>query len=729
MKVHKGGLVAYLNGHTQEKAATFSPEDVNQGGITQIDVHDLVRNERNFYGIRDVEELASMIAASGVVEPLTVTPIGDGKYRIVAGERRASATLLRLERGDLIDPKLPCIVKKFVPSGSLDAQDMEMLCLIVSNRGQRQTRTALEKLKEIQSRVLNDLKNAIINSMGPAGSNSLILRGNSDADIVAEYSKDGNKIIKSIKYQYPIEMAIKSEIENSTRYIEKTVGDGTSSVVVMSSLIFDALNEASISGEFGYDPYETMRLFKKCVDIISEKIRSNGRPCTLDDIYNIAYISTNGNKEVAEQIHQIYKEYGMSVFIDVSASTNENTYVKTYNGITIDAGYSDPAMINNLERNDCRIRSTSTYPVHIYHFAEPIDTTEQLALFTQIIETNIMEKRFKLRQPEIPTVILTPQISRDAYAYMRRIVQMLLQFGESEYSQKPQILIVTNYAGLDENYVDHISNLCGCKPIKKYIDEKIQKADQESGLAPTLKTVCEFYGTAGEVEADSNITRFIDPAYMYEKDSTGQIIEDKNGMPVYSKTYNNIINFLEAQYKSNSEQGGNIGLLGSLKRQLNAVKANMVELFIGGISISDRDSLRDLVEDAVLNTRSAAKSGVGYGANTMGFCITRNMIEQNEFDDHDMECIIKIINNAYYGIIKSLYETIFSDADVINTIIDNIYDAGGRPYNMTTREYDGLVLTSIESEPMILDTISKIVTIMYTANQAILQAPSLTSHY
>ena len=150
MKVHKGGLVAYLNGHTQEKAATFSPEDVNQGGITQIDVHDLVRNERNFYGIRDVEELASMIAASGVVEPLTVTPIGDGKYRIVAGERRASATLLRLERGDLIDPKLPCIVKKFVPSGSLDAQDMEMLCLIVSNRGQRQTRTALEKLKEIQ---------------------------------------------------------------------------------------------------------------------------------------------------------------------------------------------------------------------------------------------------------------------------------------------------------------------------------------------------------------------------------------------------------------------------------------------------------------------------------------------------------------------------------------------------------------------------------------------------
>ena len=584
-----------------------------------------------------------------------------------------------------------------------------------------------QKLKEIQSSVLNDLKEAIINSMGPAGSNSLILRGSSDQDIVAEYSKDGNKIIKSIKYQYPIEMAIKSEIENSTRYIEKTVGDGTSSIVVMSSLIFDALNEAYLNGEFGYDPYDTMRLFKKCVELISEKVRENGRACTIDDIYNIAYISTNGSAEIAEQIQQIYKDYGMSVFIDVSASTNENTYVKAYNGITIEAGYSDPSMINNLERNDCRIRSTETYPVHIYQFAEPIDTSEQLALFVEIIEENIMRKRSN-RQREIPTVILAPQISRDAYAYMRRVVQMLLQFSESEYSQKPQLLIVTNYAGLDENYVDHISNLCGCKPIKKYIDDKIHKADQDSGLAPTLKNVCEFYGTAGEVEADANITRFIDPDKMYEKDEKGNIKLNEEGYPIYSKTYNNIVNFLEAQYKSNSEQGGNIGILGSLKRQLNAVKANMVELFIGGISISDRDSLRDLVEDAVLNTRSAAKNGVGYGANTMGYCITRDMIERNGFEDRDLYTMIKIINEAYANMIRSLYRTVFND-EAIDTIIDNIYLEGGKPYNINTKKYDGLVLTSIESEPVILDTISKIITIMYTANQAILQAPALTSHY
>lgn len=587
-----------------------------------------------------------------------------------------------------------------------------------------------DKLKEIQAKVLQDLKNAIIYSMGPAGSNSLILRGSSDADIVAEYSKDGNKIIKSIKYQYPIEMAIKSEIENATRYIEKTVGDGTSSVVVMSSLIFDALLKAQEKGELSSNPYETMRIFKKAVDNLSKEIRAKGRECTLDDIYDIAYISTNGNEDIAEQLKSIYAEYGMNVFIDVSASTDENTYVKSYNGVTIDAGYSDPAMINNIERNDCRIRSTSEYPVHVYHFAEPVDTPEMLSLFQMIIEKNIIERRFDRRnpQPEIPTVILTPKIGKDVEAYMRRIIQMLHQFGEAEYSQKPQILIVTNYLGLDENYVDHISNLCGCKPIKKYIDSKIQAKDQEAGLAPTLETVCDFYGTTGEVEADTMVTKFVDPANMYAKDEDGNIIVDEDGKFVYSKVYNNIIHFLEDQYKSLSTQGGNVGILGSLKRQLNAVKANMVELFIGGISISDRDSLRDLVEDAVLNTRSAAANGVGYGANVMGYAALTKILAEDEFKKDPEIMMYKILHDAYRQIIVSLYATVYDELEVQN-ITGNIIINDGKPLNIHNGEYDGKVLTSIESEPVILDTIAKIVTIMFTANQAILQAPMLKSHY
>ena len=593
-----------------------------------------------------------------------------------------------------------------------------------------------KKLREIQSKVLNDLAEAIIPSMGPAGSNSLVIRGSSESDIVAEYTKDGNKIIKSVKYQEPIEMAIKSEIENATRHIEKTVGDGTSSVVVMANNIFNGLCKADKEKKLPANPYETIRLFKEVVSRLSDKIREHGHECTLEDIYDIAYISTNGNEYIANTLKDVYTQYGMSVFIDVSASTDENTYIKSYDGVTIEAGYSDPAMINSIEKHSCVIHSLKDEPLRIYQFAEPIDTPDQLAMMQKIIETNIVS-RVQHRQQEIPTVIFVPQISRDAQAYMRRIIQMLLQYPESAYSQKPQLLIVTNYAGLNENYVDHISQLCGCVPIKKYIDEKIHKQDQENGLAPTLDNVCDrFYGTASEVEADESRTRVIDPDKMYKRDdTTGDIEYDENGDPILSDTYNSIVNFIQAQYKSLSSQAGNAGTLGSLKRQLNAIRSNMIEIFVGGITISDRDSLRDLVEDAVLNTRSAAKNGVGFGANSIGFVIADRCVSTDLFNEEDLDTktmryidtIINIIYSAYNDAVFSLYSTMY-DIDMVNRIILGITD-GGIPFNMNTSEYDGKVLTSIESEPMILDTIAKIITIMFTANQAILQTPTLAMHY
>jgi len=578
------------------------------------------------------------------------------------------------------------------------------------------------KLREVQKSVLRNLKDAIVHSMGPAGSNSLILRGNDDQSIVAEYSKDGNKIIKNIKYQYPIEMAVKSEIENATRHIEKTVGDGTSSVVVMSSYIFDSLVEADEQGKLPTSSAETVRLFKEAVSKISKKIRDKSKECTLDDIYNIALISSNNNKDLANQIRDIYDEYGMDVFIDVSASTDGDTYVKSYNGITIDVGYSDPCMINNLERNSARIRSTDISPVRVYHFQDPIDNVEMSSYFEQIIEDNIINRRNNQGMMEYPTVILAPKIGRDVVGYMRRIVQMMHSFGEEMYSQKPQLLIVTNYMGLDENYVDHISQLCGCKPIRKYIDDRQQKLDQDNGIAPTLQNVSEFYGMAGEVEADSSVTKFIDPWDMYTRDDSGSIVFDEHGNPETSTTYDNIVRYLEAEYKLQKSTGGNAGSLGALKRQLNAIKANMIELFIGGISISDRDSYRDLVEDAVLNTRSAATNGVGYGTNTMGYMAA---IELRKEEPDNI--IYNIIEEAYLNTIGAIYSTCYTD-DKVDIIIKTI-ETNGIPLNISTGEYDGKVLTSIESDPAILDTISKIIGVMFTANQALLQAPTLTQHY
>ena len=134
-------------------------EQAQSERIVYIDVDDLEVNLKNFYGLRDIEVLAGLIAVSHLIEPLTVVKTSEGKYRIISGHRRYAAVQKLLEDGVYSERKLPCIVKTCgkikieQKNGEIiefDEDAVEMLTLIASNRGQREERTVDEKLQEIK---------------------------------------------------------------------------------------------------------------------------------------------------------------------------------------------------------------------------------------------------------------------------------------------------------------------------------------------------------------------------------------------------------------------------------------------------------------------------------------------------------------------------------------------------------------------------------------------------
>ena len=139
---------------------TQPAENSNSEQIVYIDIDELETNPRNFYGLRDVDSLAGLIAVSHLIEPLTVIKKGEGKYRIISGHRRKAAVEKLLEEGIYTERKLPCIVKTLGKISieqengetiEFDEDAVEMLTLIASNRGQREERTVDEKLQEIKS--------------------------------------------------------------------------------------------------------------------------------------------------------------------------------------------------------------------------------------------------------------------------------------------------------------------------------------------------------------------------------------------------------------------------------------------------------------------------------------------------------------------------------------------------------------------------------------------------
>ena len=157
MKEHSGGLGSFLNEVTQTADKNEFAQNAEQ--IVYIDIDELESNPKNFYGLRDVDTLAGLIAVSHLVEPLTVTKKDDGKYMIISGHRRRAAVQKLLEDGVYSERNLPCIIKtrgkisieqENGETIEFDEDAVEMLNLIASNRGQREERTIDEKLQEVK---------------------------------------------------------------------------------------------------------------------------------------------------------------------------------------------------------------------------------------------------------------------------------------------------------------------------------------------------------------------------------------------------------------------------------------------------------------------------------------------------------------------------------------------------------------------------------------------------
>ena len=580
-----------------------------------------------------------------------------------------------------------------------------------------------DKLREIQSITLANTKDFLSKTFGPMGSNTKIIKGTNQAEITSSYSKDGLKVLSNIINSGPIEASIVDELISITRSVEKEVGDGTTSTVILSSLIFDRLRE--IEKRYNIPPFQLCKIFQSVVEDIKASILECGRPCTVDDIYNISMISTNGNQEVAENIKSIYEEYGMDVDLSVGISNTSDSVIRSYDGMTITEGMADPAFINNKKDNTVEI-----HDAHIYHFDDPIDTMDMVALFEAILQHNIYEPIANDEDP-IPTVITCPRVSSDMAPTMKMLVNQLYQYdAQNASAAKPPILLVTNVVASDEIIMDDIANLCGCKIIKKYIDPEIYKRDVEAGVAPTVDTIQDFCGTAELVVSDSKKTKFINPKHMCFVDDEGNMDPE----------YANLIKFLETEIEvgKESENAHEIGLL---KKRLSALRANMVDYLVGGVTIAERDMKKDLVEDAIKNCKSASMYGVGYAANFEGlknsYKITQDYVKDKYPLAEDNPKINLIYNDiaqcifaSYCDAAKILYGTVELDKNIVEEAVF-ISMENGKPYDISSGELDiksdngDSVLCSIKLDVNILDTLSKIITMMATSNQCLLQASHL----
>lgn len=580
-------------------------------------------------------------------------------------------------------------------------------------------------LREVQLETIERIANALANSYGPSGSTTLIRKGDDvKGSGVTAYTKDGHSILGSIKFNKPIEMSILDDLKDITRNTVKTVGDGTTSAVILSYEIFRALNEI-ISDHANFTEKAVVAELQKVVKDITTIIENSKQKPTIDKIYQIALTSTDGNEEVASSIREIYEQFGLGVYIDVGISNTTNHMVKTYEGLTIDGGYFNPCFINRAKDAVSELQNPN-----IYIFEDPIDNNYTLNLCYKIVEQNLIAPLTKYNtlvqqgnQAEADavianelkaTAIITPTFGRDIRSQMDSIIDMM---SSSKIEQRAPLTIITGMTDVDR--LADLAAMTGAKTIKKYVDPEVQKSDVEKGIAPTLDNVAtEFGGKAELLVADTKTTKVINPELMF--------VNNEEGKRVFSSEYNNLLASLEAQLAQLDTVKESATEVNVLRRRIQSLKCNMVDYLIGGVSYTDRDALKDAVEDAVLNCRSAAKEGIGYAANFEGLRAAHEVAEVTSNLSPIREAVSNAVYKAYANTVARIYvdymavEDIEQD-DLIKTLIER-----NKPIDVTGNNRE--VLSSIKTDPTTLQAIVDIVGLMFKTNQFLCPIPDMNTY-
>lgn len=92
-------------------------EEISQDGLSKILIENILANPnqpRVIFHQTELEELVDSIRQNGILQPILVKPLEDGKYEIVAGERRwRAAKMLGLE-------EIPAIIKDIAEHQALE---------------------------------------------------------------------------------------------------------------------------------------------------------------------------------------------------------------------------------------------------------------------------------------------------------------------------------------------------------------------------------------------------------------------------------------------------------------------------------------------------------------------------------------------------------------------------------------------------------------------------------
>lgn len=547
--------------------------------------------------------------------------------------------------------------------------------------------------QEIIEKVFDRIAERVGFTMGPFGNKTLM-----DNNSSILMTKDGFNVIKNISYNNRIYNSVAHLLQNAAATIVSTVGDGSSTCIVSANKLYKRIRSNEKLKELrAKDLQDTIESAVNMItnEIIqrANKIDENG---DLQEIWDIAYVSTDSNAYFASIILDIYRSTKNPSIEYVEGKGLETTYdiIDGFMGYTT---YLDRIYMTSDDEN-CVIENPLIMMFNYKINADDYKTYIQPALEKAITEN----KRLVVISPYYDTLLLESIRKQATMEFNSRGTTSVV------YCRAP----ISN-SDMNENYND-FAMMAGCEIISEsMVTDFAEQYKWENGkVVETIPPTRSSIETLGFVE---KIT--IGP------DKT--VISGFNNRS--EETYKIYLDDAEAKYNKALEDSRASGIvthvLSSTKKRLSRLRGKIGLIKVGGKNIMERGANYDAVEDAVKACESAYIYGYNIGGSLIIPIIVKDII--NDTDDIYEKTVLELIgfamNDVYKEVLKKYYDK-EEDAEKIDEIIKTSV-AEGRVFDLITKDFSDNIINPCRTDIEVLRTTASLIAVLLSSNQYLTVIP------
>ena len=576
-----------------------------------------------------------------------------------------------------------------------------------------------DAFEELVQEVFDVIATNISKSLGPLGSSATIIDGS-----IVEATKDGYSILKRYKFFNRYKKMIYNLIKAPCTAMNNTVGDGTTTAIALTNLIFQKYKkEKDVLDSLYRLPREFTKAWDDIIFQLSDKIKGSATqidPTDYDAIYKLAYVSSNGNHDIATNIATTYKN-AKSPAIKLKDSPTNKSYLKEIEGFEFPANAIDTCFVKN---EDLSAKERDVVTMVFDHTIES-DTFQKVIIPINDVLV-AMNKKFIIIAPKYDDKMLD------------EIVKTSINYQAQRYGKINTILLQYRTGDLSDMQREDLATVLRSHVITETLASNIMFALEKQNP---------------DIIVDTMMNNESDTLYRCLGSAASIMFSMKNGS-IFSVTdiendeeYKKVVAMAQKDLddviaKTDYEKQSFAAKIHDARSRLLQLKMKNFIYYIGADSDLQKQIIHDAVEDVVKCVSSSVKNGTVPGCQISIVKACNELIQHytvdtliaDELQVSGLKCeILKLIRNAccdlyaqvldgpdHIGLAQIIkYKNLDCDTTSVATSIITKSVENHEVFDLETLNFSKDVITSAETDIMVLRASSELIKVLISGNQCI----------